>query len=62
MRAHIEVVGRPIALLISIHVETIRSVVTSMLAGLDGRTVDGRGQRLFKAALDNILTTLDAIA
>lgn len=43
-------------------VETVRSVVTSMLTGLDGRTVDGRGQRLFKAALDNILTTLDAIA
>ena len=42
-------------------VETIRSVVVSMLAGLDGRTIDGRGQRLFKAALDNILTTLDAI-
>jgi hypothetical protein len=43
-------------------VSTVRSVVTSMLAGLDGRTIDGRGQRLFKVALDNILSTLDAIA
>lgn len=43
-------------------VETMRSFVQSMLAGLDGRTIDGRGQRLFKAALDNILTTLDAIS